>query len=581
MVAPDPTHPDLARWRELARGAAKGREPDQLARRLAGDLTVAPLYVDRPAVSPAVGRDGPWQARVPVDGGGQAIAEIVRRGAVPEIAVGPARTGCGALCGFAEVAPGTPLVVDAGAGVALVMAAVGPGAIVTILADPIGAFAAFGGLAIPLHAAFDALAGALLAPGAPPPGPASPRVVVAASGVWAAEAGAEAPTQIAVALASAVATLRALRERGVSTATAAAGLELRIALRGDVLVDLAAVRASRGLLARLLIASGVDPAVATVAAALPTTELSSVDPPTNLLRMAAAGFAGAAGGADALALPPHDAATGAPSLAGVKLAANLHLLLSAEAMLARVQDPTAGSYAVEHLTDALARAAWAELQRIEGEGGLIASLRAGAIQARIAVAAADRAARIARREDPILGVSLYADGGDLPLPPRAAPLVAVGHDPVVGCPPIRPADGWESLRRRLAVAPVRAALLPLGPIGHHQARLDFARDLLRAAGFEVILVAPTADPLAAAAAFAVAGADLACLCGRDSDYERAVPEIAAPLRAAGARAVVVAGRWPDPAGPWRDAGVTHVVHLGADVLATCASLADLAAPEPR
>ncbi len=244
-------------------------------------------------------------------------------------------------------------------------------------------------------------------------------------------------------------------------------------------------------------------------------------------------------------------------------------------MVGRVADPTAGSFAIEHLTDALARAAWAEVQALAREGGLVASLRAGAIQARIAAAAAERAARIARRSEPILGVSLYPDAG-APPPPAPAPSLPAGHDPVVAAPPFRPMAGWEALRRRLAATPVRAWLLPIGPVRQHQARLDFAADLLRAAGFVVELADEAPDPADAAASFGTSGAAIACLCGSDSDYERVVPSLAGPLAAAGARAVVVAGRWPEPAEAWRDAGVTHVVHLGADVLATCAALADRA-----
>lgn len=550
MVAPDPTHPDLARWRELARAAAKGREPEQLARRLTAALTAQPLYVDRPDGAPALAAPRGWEARValPMPADAAVLADLARRRAVAEVSGGPLRIG-GAPW---PSVPGA-VALDVGAAAAEARRAA-PDA--TVLADPIAALAAHGGLGISLESAFDA---AMRADARPAP-----------SGVWAAEAGAEAPTALAVALSSAVAWFHAARARDRRPDGA---IELRIALRGHVLLDLAAVRAARRLLGGLLAAHGLDARGATVAALLPTSELSSVDPSTNLLRMAVAGFAGAAGGADAVVLPAHDAATAEPGASGAKLAANLHLLLAREAMLGRVADPTAGSFAIEHLTDALARAAWAEVQAIAREGGLVASLRDGALQARIAAAAADRAARVARRSEPILGVSLYPDTAAPAAAPTPPPAPAVAQDRVVAAPPVRPMEGWEALRRRLTAAPVRAWLLPIGPIRQHQARLDFAADLLRAAGFTVEIADETPDPADAAASFGTSGAAIACLCGSDSDYERVVPALAGPLAAAGARAVVVAGRWPEPADAWRAAGVTHVVHLGADVLATCAALA--------
>jgi methylmalonyl-CoA mutase len=60
-----------------------------------------------------------------------------------------------------------------------------------------------------------------------------------------------------------------------------------------------------------------------------------------------------------------------------------------ESDLHRVADPTAGSGALEALTDQLAEHAWSEFQTIEREGGLVESLRMGLFQAR--VAGADRA----------------------------------------------------------------------------------------------------------------------------------------------------------------------------------------------
>jgi methylmalonyl-CoA mutase len=66
------------------------------------------------------------------------------------------------------------------------------------------------------------------------------------------------------------------------------------------------------------------------------------------------------------------------------LSRNIQRLLMEEARLHDVIDAASGSGAVEALTDSLAERSWAEFQYIEREGGILASLRTGAFQARIA-----------------------------------------------------------------------------------------------------------------------------------------------------------------------------------------------------
>ena len=73
-----------------------------------------------------------------------------------------------------------------------------------------------------------------------------------------------------------------------------------------------------------------------------------------------------------------------------------------EAHLSAVHDPAGGSYYVETLTDALAKAGWEELQRIERAGGARHHLSSGAHEAELARAlkqAGVHRVLIARRVD--------------------------------------------------------------------------------------------------------------------------------------------------------------------------------------
>src|SRR3712207_3945534 len=107
------------------------------------------------------------------------------------------------------------------------------------------------------------------------------------------------------------------------------------------------------------------------------------DPYTSLLGTTVACFAAGVGGADAVTVQPFDAAIGLPDAFSRRIARNTQSLLVEEGALARVLDPAGGSWYVESLTDALARAAWDWFTEIERAGGLAAALSSGLVRDQI------------------------------------------------------------------------------------------------------------------------------------------------------------------------------------------------------
>ena len=78
---------------------------------------------------------------------------------------------------------------------------------------------------------------------------------------------------------------------------------------------------------------------------------------TNLLRATTEAMSAAIGGADTVLVEPHGY--------DAHLAINVQRILAEEAHLDAVADPAGGSYYVEAITDALARAAWTQFQALE------------------------------------------------------------------------------------------------------------------------------------------------------------------------------------------------------------------------
>jgi methylmalonyl-CoA mutase len=130
------------------------------------------------------------------------------------------------------------------------------------------------------------------------------------------------------------------------------------------------------------------------------------------LRNTLAAFAAGVAGADAITVLPHTTALGLPDPSARALARNIQHLLIEETHLHRVADPAAGSGAIEALTEALAERAWTEFQAIEREGGIVASLGAGAFPARIAEARDALQAEITAGKEPLVGATVHRGPDD-------------------------------------------------------------------------------------------------------------------------------------------------------------------------
>jgi methylmalonyl-CoA mutase len=218
------------------------------------------------------------------------------------------------------------------------------------------------------------------------------------------EAGGDAVLELAYVLAAFVERVRSAAAAGREPRDFLPACAVRVALCRDLFEEVAKLRALRLVVAR--VENALVPGASTrllVHAQSARRELADVDEPTNALRTTAHAVAAALGGADTIALAPFELG----SRRGERLARTTHAVLEHEAALGRVDDPTGGAWYVEHLTDALARAAWREFQGIEAAGGLVRWIESGALATRIDAARAALATRIAAGEHVLVGVNRY------------------------------------------------------------------------------------------------------------------------------------------------------------------------------
>lgn len=457
MTFPTPSPAD---WKALAEKALKDRPLESLVHIDADQLIVRPLYagatgvqtVRAPRPSDADGRA--WDLRTLVEGddaetvnaaalddlnGG--AASILLKGAILSDSEPLGRALDGVALELAAVA------LDAGldgpdAANALAVAAKGaPRARLRFHMDPISAFAETGesprGMAEHLDLAANTAARHA---GAYPEA-----TLFMASGRVVHEAGGSIAQELAFVAASVVEMVRAADRAGLAAEQALKGTVLGVSVDQEYFDSLAKVRALRLVWRSICQAFGLD-LPATIEARSSRRMLSARDPWPNLLRLTAAGFAGAVGGADAIVLDGFTRAEGRSDAFARRQARNTQLVLMEEASLGRVDDPASGSWYLDHRTRDLAEAAWAEFQIIEAEGGLLDALRGHLIQSRVARARAVLEKALADGGKHMVGVTKFVDPEPRPTAAERAPTPVLqgGGDACVPLTPMRLAAPFEA-----------------------------------------------------------------------------------------------------------------------------------------
>jgi methylmalonyl-CoA mutase len=589
-LAADFPDQDEARWRALAEAALKGAPWDRLVGRTADGVPLQPLYretdyatVDDPSGAPGqapfvrggqANRDAylPWQIRqiVEVDGvasahtalmtdleRGVSSVELVIDGAVPDmkallqgvlVDLAPIALDAGAA-GLAAAQALAALLQDVGA------AAAPP----AFNIDPVGVAMREGVYDGAAHREAAAFAAARR-----DPFPKATWLRADARPVH--EAGGSEAQEIAAALSSGIAHLRALTEAGFPVDDAGRAILFTVAAGPDILVEAAKLRALRLTWARVMEAAGAKPEsrAAQIHAVTSRRMMARHDAWTNMLRVTAAAFGAAVGGAEAITVLPFTDALGLPTPFARRLARNTQLMLMEESHLGHVIDPAGGAWFVEKLTRDLAEAAWKEMQGIEAQGGIVAALENGVVQHEVELVRQKRQKAFATRRESVTGVT------DFPLLGADAPQVAGKRAARASNPkalnPIRWAEPFETLRDKGEAAKPKVFFATLGPLAEFSARSNFARNLFAAGGVDAVGNEDVhADGPALVAAFRKSGLKVAVLCGSDARYASDAADAAEGLKKAGADWIVYAGK-PANEAALRAAGVDQFIIAGQDAL---------------
>lgn len=507
----DPRPPDLESWRALVERGLRGAPFESLVTHTLEGIDIAPLYTERD-LPPDQGI--PWPPRSP-----RLLGAVIDGDDIADDLARERRDGAS----FAWWSP-----------MASHPRAPEPGGLPIVIETPfIEAALALSGEDVSVVG--DAFLGVI--PTGDPPGVArrldaiadavrAGRAALGANGAILANVGGDAVVQIAGAVASLVAGLRAMEERGLDLEHAVRGATVALAIDADFFTGIAKLRAARRVIARALDAAALRARPHIVVRTSSRIE-AHLDRPTNLLRATLGVSAALIGGADAAAAHPH-----ARGPLAARAARNVALVLGLESHLGAVADPASGSYFVERRTADLAAEAWELFRRTQGGSSFDRAPLLDRVQER----AAARESAVRTRRRPLVGVSRFPVREELA---GAATTL------------VRDAIPFERLRESARGCGARVEVVRACPA----ARVDFARELCAVAGLE------ERDD-----------AEIAMVCAADADFAGALVERVRALRAGGVRAIGVAGKPGAHEQALRDAGADAFVFVGADVVSAMETL---------
>ncbi|MGD9948654.1 MAG: methylmalonyl-CoA mutase family protein [Desulfobulbus sp.] len=313
-----------------------------------------------------------------------------------DLTANPCRITCGPL-GIAQAALIAALIEEQGLAIDEFQG--------SLVVDPLGILAVEGKLSAALATAYDRMA--QLTRWGMEHAPKLRTITVGTDGYR--NSGGSAVQDIAYALATGVAYIRALMERGLEINDIAARISFEFAIGNDFFMEIAKFRAARLSWSQIIDSFGgdIEAQKMYIHASTATWNKTEVDPWVNMLRVSTEAFSGIAGGVDSMHVSPFDEIFRTPNEFSRRIARNVHIVLKEEGHFDKVVDPAGGCWYVEKITAQLAEKAWQLFQDIEAGGGMAQALAQGGPQQAVAQTAAQRAKNVSTRTDRFVGTNMY------------------------------------------------------------------------------------------------------------------------------------------------------------------------------
>jgi len=334
-------------------------------------------------------------------------------------------------------------------------------------------------------------------------------------------------------------------------------------------MEIAKIRAARILWSKICEAYGISEEKRTIHIHTTSSQwnMTLYDPHVNMLRGTTEAMSSILGGADLITVLPFDTPYGNGSAFSDRVARNVQIILRDEAYLDRVVDPSAGSYYIENLTDAIAEKAWELFRNTEREGGFRMALEKGSVQERVLASRKKKIDRLASGRDHLLGTNSFPNFNEVILEQlkqeSKADTIASEMTPLQA---VRIASMFEEVRLETEKSGKRPSVLMFkyGNPAWATARATFSGNFFASAGYEILDQAAFSSVEEGIQEARKAAPSIIVLCSDDNNY----PSLAPPLiEALGDQAVLVIAGYPaDAMEELQKAGIEHFIHVKTKLL---------------
>ena len=270
------------------------------------------------------------------------------------------------------------------------------------------------------------------------------------------EAGSTLVQEVAFALADAITYVDATLARGLAVDVFAPRIAFNFAVTTNLLEEVAKLRATRRLWARIMKqrfgASAPASCMFRTGAGSAGSTLVAQQPENNIMRVTIQALASVLGGAQSLHTASMDEALALPSEKAATIALRTQQVIAHESGVAQVADPLGGSYYVEALTSQIEDEVKDYLEKIETAGGMLGAIESGWVQREIAREAYRYQQDVESGKRVLVGVNRHVTG-------EAAPIELHQMEPAVRDALI---DNLARLRKERDNRAVDRALSDLG-----------------------------------------------------------------------------------------------------------------------
>ncbi|MEP7303705.1 MAG: methylmalonyl-CoA mutase family protein, partial [Caldimonas sp.] len=259
--------------------------------------------------------------------------------------------------------------------------------------------------------------------------------------------------ELALTLADGREYVRTAIAKGLDVDAFAGRLSFFWAIGMNFYLEIAKMRAARGLWHRIMKEFGPKQAKSSILRTHCQTSgwsLTAQDPYNNVVRTTIEAMAAVFGGTQSLHTNALDEAIALPTEFSARIARNTQLVIQEETHITSIVDPWAGSYAMEALTQQMADAAWTIIEEVEAMGGMTRAVQSGWAKLKIEASAAEKQARIDSGQDTIVGVNKYRLDEEAAIDARAIDNHAVRENQVTRLKAVRATRDTAAVNAALA-----------------------------------------------------------------------------------------------------------------------------------